>query len=368
MQKIIGFIKKETVLTIAFVLAAGSMLITPPNAGYLEYIDFSVISLLFCLMAAVQGFSTEGLPEFMSKKLTSRIHSSKALAAVLAALCFFLSMLMTNDVALITFVPLTLMLFKGRQELLIRTVVLETAAANLGSMATPVGNPQNLYIYSHYGYSLPDFFAVMLPLSGFCLILLALSLVFIPKEQIEQGSAKAQFKPTKCFWVYCGIFAVSLCTVARLLDYRICLAATVTALLIFNRKIFAKVDYALLGTFICFFVFVGNISAVPEIQYLISSAADGRELLLSCGLSQIISNVPCAIMLSGFTENADALLRGVNIGGMGTLIASLASLISYKLYVRSDGAKKGRYFLEFSIYNFAFLGILLAAAWMMFGL
>lgn len=366
MQKIIKFIKKETVLSIAFVLALCSMFVTPPNAGYLEYIDFSVISLLFCLMAAVQGFSTEGLTDYMSKKLTSRISSSRALAAVLTALCFFLSMLITNDVALITFVPLTLMLFKGRQELLIRTVVLETAAANLGSMATPVGNPQNLYIYLHYSYSPADFFPVMLPLSGICLILIALSLVLIPKEKIEQDSQKAEFKPTKCFWVYCGIFAVCLCTVARLLDYRICLAATLIALIISNRKILAKVDYALLGTFVCFFVFVGNISAVPEIQALISAAADGRELLLSCGLSQIISNVPCAIMLSGFTENSDALLRGVNIGGMGTLIASLASLISYKLYVRSDGAKKGRYFLEFTIYNFVFLAILLAAALLLF--
>lgn len=366
MQKIIGFIKKETVLTIAFVLAVGSMFITPPNAGYLEYVDYSVIALLFCLMAAVQGFSAEGLPEFASKKLTSRIHGSRALAAVLTALCFFLSMLMTNDVALITFVPLTLMLFDGRQKLLIRTIVLETAAANLGSMATPVGNPQNLYIYSHYNYSPADFFGVMLPLSGICLLLLAVSLVFIPSENIGQSGEKAVFKPTKRLWVYCGIFAVSLCTVARLLDYRICLAATVAALLIFNRKLFAKIDYALLGTFVCFFIFVGNISAVPQIRTLISAAADGRELILSCGLSQIISNVPCAIMLSGFTENSDALLRGVNIGGMGTLIASLASLISYKLYVRSEGAKKGRYFLEFTVLNFVYLGILLAVSLLFF--
>ncbi|MGN0650565.1 MAG: SLC13 family permease [Oscillospiraceae bacterium] len=366
MQKILRFIKKETVLTISFVLAVGSMFITPPNAGYLNYVNYSVIALLFCLMVAVQGFSAEGLPEYLSKKLTSRIQGSRMLAAVLTALCFFLSMLMTNDVALITFVPMTLMLFKGRQELLIRTIVLETAAANLGSMATPVGNPQNLYIYSHYNYSPADFFAVMLPLSGICLILLALSQALIPNEQIEQDNTKTTFKPTKCFWVYCGIFAASLCTVARLLDYRICLAATLAALAIANRKIFAKVDYALLGTFVCFFVFVGNISAVPEIRSLIAAAADGKELLLSCGLSQIISNVPCAIMLSGFTDNSDALLRGVNIGGMGTLIASLASLISYKLYVRSDGAKKGRFFLEFSIYNFVFLGILLAIALIFF--
>lgn len=367
MNRIKEFLKAETVLCIAFVLAVASMFITPPSAEYLGYIDYSVIAMLFCLMVTVQGFVKTGLFEFLSKKLTGSFKSSRALSAALMLLCFFTAMLITNDVALLTFVPLTLALFSGRDKLLIRCIILETAAANLGSMATPIGNPQNLSIYSYYNYSLGDFFLTMLPISLLSLGVLLLSLVFIPNEKISHGEVKAAFSPTRNFFVYAVIFAVCVCSVARLLDYRICLLITLLAALIFDRKILAKPDYALLATFVCFFIFVGNISAVPAVEEFIGGILNGREMLVSCGLSQIISNVPCAIMLSGFiaAENSDALLIGVNIGGMGTLIASLASLISFKLYSRSERSKKGRFFAEFTVYNFAVLGLLILAVYIM---
>jgi len=202
----------------------------------------------------------------------------------------------------------------------------------------------------------------MLPISGVSLALIMLSLIFIPREKITPKEGAAKFSLSRNFFVYAALFALCLGTVARLIDYRMCLALTLLAAVIFDVKILAKPDYALLATFICFFVFVGNISAVPEIRRIISAIILDRETLISCGLSQIISNVPCALMVSGFTNKADAVLLGVNIGGMGTLIASLASLISYKLYARSDGAKKGRYFAEFTVYNFAFLALLLGFA------
>lgn len=348
-------------MCIAFVLAAVSMFITPPSADYLGYIDYSVIAVLFCLMATVQGFGKTGLFDFLSKKLTNRFKSSRALSAALTLLCFFMAMLITNDVALLTFVPLTLALFKGREKILIRCIILETAAANLGSMATPIGNPQNLFIYSHYEYSPADFFAVMLPISLISLLILMLSVIFIPNEKISHGETAAKFTPTRNFFVYIVIFAACVCSVARVLDYQICVVITLVAVLIFDRKILFKVDYSLLATFVCFFIFVGNISAVPAVKEFISGILSGREMLVSCALSQIISNVPCALMLSGFigAENANALLLGVNIGGMGTLIASLASLISFKLYSRSEKAKKGRFFAEFTVYNFAVLAVLL---------
>ncbi len=358
----IRFIKKEAVLCIAFVLAVLSMLLTPPDAGYLGYVDFSVIGILLCLMITVQGFGKTGLFDFLSEQLTRRFKNTRSLSAALTALCFFMSMFITNDVALLTFVPLTLLLFSGREKVRIRCVILETAAANLGSMATPIGNPQNLYIYSHYSYTLADFFSVMLPISGVSLALILLSLIFIPREKITPKEDTAKFTLSRNFFVYAAVFALCLCTVARLIDYRICLVLTLAAAVIFDVKILAKPDYALLATFVCFFVFVGNISAVPEIRETISRIILERETLISCVLSQIISNVPCALMVSGFTDKADAVLLGVNIGGMGTLIASLASLISYKLYARSDGAKKGRYFAEFTVYNFAFLALLLGFA------
>ena len=365
MTKIVNFLKNEIVLCISFFLALASMIITPPSAEYLNYIDYSVLAILFCLMVTVQGFGKIGLFDFLSAKLTSRFKNTRTLSAALVLLCFVLSMFITNDVALLTFVPLTLMLFKGRERTTIRCIVLETAAANLGSMATPIGNPQNLFIYSHYNYNPADFFAVMLPISGICLALIIASLFLIPSEKIERAEKDVSFKPSRNFFVYAVIFAVCVCTVARVLDYRITLGITLAAALIFDRKILAKPDYALLFTFVCFFVFVGNISAVPQVKTFIGSILDGRELLLGCGLSQIISNVPCAIMLSGFTQNSDALLLGVNIGGMGTLIASLASLISFKLYSRSDNSRKGKYFAVFTLYNFAFLAVLLGFEFVM---
>lgn len=366
MKRILNFVRSETVLCISFVLAVASMFITPPNAGYLQYVDYSVIAILFCLMTTIQGFGKTGLFDFISAKLTSLFSNTRTLSAALALLCFFMAMLITNDVALLTFVPLTLLLFRDRETVTIRCVILETAAANLGSMVTPIGNPQNLYIYSNYNYSLVDFFKIMLPISGVSLALILLSLLLIPSQSIEKSSEKTSFRLSRNFFVYAVIFALCVCTVARFVDYRICLLVTLAAALIFDRKILAKPDYSLLGTFVCFFVFVGNVSAVPAVRDFISSILEGRVMLVSCGLSQIISNVPCAIMVSGFTDNARELLLGVNIGGMGTLIASLASLISFKLYAKSPNARKGKFFLQFTAYNFAFLAILLLSAYIIY--
>lgn len=365
--KLAAFIKREAVLCISLAAALISMIFVPPNAGYSGYIDWSVLGLLFCLMTAVQGFASVGAFRKLSGALTRSFRNTRAIGSILALMCFFLSMLVTNDVALLTVVPLTLMMFSGRERVKLRTVILETAAANLGSMATPMGNPQNLYIYSHYEMPLGDFFSIMLPPTVASLVLLAASVLLIPSEQISQESSGAQsqrgvsegklrFRTA----VYIVMAAICLLTVVRVLDWRICLAAVAILAVAADFRVLGRVDYALLGTFICFFVFVGNISSIPVVRLLIGSAVSGREMLIGAALSQVISNVPCAVMLSGFTENARGLLLGVDLGGLGTLIASLASLISFKLYVNSEGARKGRYFAEFTVYNFVLLAALLA--------
>lgn len=366
MSKIVRFLKNEVVLCVSFVLAVISMFIIPPNVGYLKYVDYSVIAILFCLMVTIQGLNKLGVFEVISQKLTSHFSSTRSLSAVLVLLCFFMAMLITNDVALLTFVPLTLMLFKGRDKVLIRCIVLETAAANLGSMVTPIGNPQNLYIYSAYEMAITDFFKTMLPISTISLTLILLSLFLIPSQKIEKQSGKAKFSLSRNLFVYIAIFILCICTVAKFVDYRICLAITLLAAVIFDIKVLAKPDYSLLATFVCFFIFVGNISNIPAVSTAIGSILSGKELIIGALLSQVISNVPCALMLSGFTDNAKQLLLGVNIGGMGTLIASLASLISFKLYAVSENAKKGRYFAEFTIYNFAFLIILMVTAFLIY--
>lgn len=366
MSRISGFIKKETVLCIALAAALISMIFTPPDAGYLGYVDWSTLGLLFCLMAAVQGFGSIGAFTRLSGALTKRFHNTRSLGAALVTMCFFLAMLVTNDVSLITLVPLTLALFRGMPEVAIRTIVLETAAANLGSMATPMGNPQNLYIYTHYDMPVADFFRVMLPPTALSLVLLLASTLLIPKRGIEHSAEPAtDYAPGKRVKLRTALFsaaaAVCLCTVLRLLDWRICLGAVLVCVVTADWRVLKRVDYALLLTFVCFFVFVGNISAIPAVREFISGVVSGREMLVGAALSQVISNVPCAVMLSGFTGNAEGLLLGVDIGGLGTLIASLASLISFKLYSASEGARKGRYFAEFTVCNFALLIVLFAA-------
>lgn len=366
MKAIFGFIRREAVLCISLAAALISMIFIPPDEGYLGYVDWSTLGILFCLMAVVKGFDSIGAFSRLSGALTSRFHSTRALGAALSLLCFFLAMLVTNDVSLITIVPLTITLFREAPEVLIRTVVLETAAANLGSMATPVGNPQNLFIYTHYDMPIGDFFRVMLPVTVLSLLVIAASALFIPNMALsERSTSPAATEPVSRkklrTAVYIIMAAVCLCTVLRFLDWRICFAVVLAGSFIADARVLARVDYALLGTFICFFVFVGNISAIPAVQGFIGGAVTGREMLAGAVISQVISNVPCAVMLSGFTQNAEQLLLGVDLGGLGTLIASLASLISFKFYCASPGAKKGRYFAEFTLYNFASLAVLFAA-------
>lgn len=364
----LSFIKREAVLCISLCAALISMVFVPPNPDYLGYIDWSVLGLLFCLMTAVQGFSAIGAFGKLSGFLTRSFHNTRTLGALLSLMCFFLAMLVTNDVALITAVPLTVTLFRGRERVTIRTVILETAAANLGSMATPMGNPQNLYIYSRYEMPLGEFFSVTLPPTVISLLLLAASALLIPSERLTSQAVPAQEingvpvgKRRYRMIICCVMAAVCLLTVVRIVDWRICAAAVLILALISDPKMLCRVDYGLLGTFVCFFVFVGNISSMPQVRSFISPIVSGREMLAGILISQIISNVPCAVMLSGFTDNARQLLLGVDLGGLGTLIASLASLISFKLYVVSEGAKKGRYFAEFTVYNFALLAVLFVA-------
>lgn len=360
MKKILSFIKNEIVLVVSLVAAAVTMFFVPPSAAYLGYINYSVIVLLFCLMLVVAGVIGTNLFGVLSEKILNFAKSERAVITALVAAAFFSSMLITNDVALITFVPFTVSIFgtekKGR---LIFAVVLETIAANLGSMATPVGNPQNLYIYDYFSLSAIDFVKIVLPAVILGAILVFLSAIIRKSDKIENnGSSEQKITDKKKLIVYAVLFAVCMATVLRLLDYRICLAVTIIAALIFDRKIFAKVDYCLLLTFVAFFVFVGNLRAIPQISLALSGIIEGREFLSAVAISQVISNVPAAVMLSGFTDNAAALLLGVDVGCLGTPVASLASLISLKLYSKSENADTKRYLLVFTVMNVVFLAIM----------
>ncbi len=357
------FIKKETVLFLSGLLAILTMVLVPPSQDYITYIDFRVLGLLFCLMAVVAGFDETGIFVLLSEKLLMRVANTRSISFVLVMLCFLSSMWITNDVALITFVPFAILILTmaDQRKYLIRIIVLQTIAANLGSMLTPVGNPQNLYLYSYYNVPAGEFLGITFPFVILSGLLLWICICFLPKEHISftlQNDKKANRNRPRYILLYGALFLVCLACVLRLLDYRVTLFLVFFSILLLDRKVLRKVDYFLLLTFVCFFIFVGNLGSIPVVRDTLASMLKSRELLLSVLASQLISNVPAAVLLSAFTGEYKALILGTDIGGLGTLVASLASLISYKFYCRAAEEGKSRYLKVFTLYNLIFLIIL----------
>lgn len=356
MKKALGFIKNEIVLVISFVLALASCFLVTPNRGYIDYIDFRTLALLFCLMAVTAGLNGMGVFRILAEKLLKYVKSFSALSFALCMLCFFSSMLITNDVALITFVPFTLILLNmiNKKEKAIILVTLETVAANLGSMATPIGNPQNLYLFSRYEMSMSEFFSAILPYAFLSFVLTAIFSLFTGKDRIRINTEKTEFRFDKNIVVYSVLFVLALLSVFRIVNYVVLLVISVAAVLIFDRKTLKRVDYSLLLTFVFLFVFIGNLGRIPAVSTFLKEIVAGREVAVGIISSQIFSNVPAAILLSNFTDNVKDLLVGVNLGGLGTLIASMASLISFKL-IQKEKVNSGKYIFVFTLVNVTFL-------------
>lgn len=362
LERVKDFLKKEVVLVVATVLAIASAFVVPPSMAYMDYIDWHVLELLFCLMTVMAGLQKCGLFDRLGEALLKKTKKVWQLCLVLIMLCFFLSMAITNDVALITFVPFAIVaLQKSKQErLLIPVVVLQTVAANLGSMLTPIGNPQNLYLYNLSEMTLGEFIWCMLPntLVSFALIVFSLLFVKGKNEAVVLSHGESTEVDTKQTMIYGALFMLSLLVVAKVLACEIALAVIVVVVFFMDRKVLKEVDYCLLLTFISFFIFTGNLGNITVIRESLQMLVEGRELLIGVLASQAISNVPAALLLSGFTGDYHALLAGVNIGGLGTLIASMASLISYKILANQYNEKKGSYFKWFTVVNVAFLIVL----------
>lgn len=376
MKKIIEYLKRETVLCVATFLALVSMFFVKPDRGYADYLDARVLALLFCLMTVMEGFKKTGLFEQMANGLLKKVKTFRQLMVVLVGLCFFSSMWITNDVALLTFVPFTILVLRMAQmeQQMIAVVTMETIAANLGSMATPVGNPQNLYLYSVSGMSLGEFIKVMGPLSVLSLMLILAGCLAKKNEKLQMQVVPQIKKEKKTGenLLLLGLFLVSLLSVLRILSWPALLGITLLACVLLyatGKEEFlpGKVDYGLLLTFVAFFMFIGNMGRIDWVKEVLEKVLAGNELFLGFAGSQVISNVPAAILLSGFTKNYAALLQGVNIGGLGTMIASLASLISYKFYAEESEKNKnvgtkGKYFWYFTGWNLVFAAVLLTAA------
>lgn len=379
-------VRKDPVLVVAIVLAIISCAAVPPDAAYAEYVDLRTIGMLFSLMTIMAGLSRLGVFRIACRHLLSAVRGPRRLALALTLLAFFSSMLITNDVALVTFVPFALLALRtlDSPRHACFTVVMMTIAANLGSMLTPIGNPQNLYLYSTSHMALTDFLLLMLPYAAAALVLLVGAIAFfgrIPEHAKEKaargvgaGSPAAGETPQLAsdaddpapsplrVLPWAALFVLALLSVAHILPYQAIVAVTIVVALAADRRALLHVDYALLFTFIAFFVFVGNVGRIEVVSAALAQLIDGHELAVSVIASQVLSNVPAAILLSGFTSNFAALIVGTNLGGLGTLIASMASLISYKQVALVLPREKGRYFMLFTVWNIAFLAVLAVLA------
>ncbi len=368
MEGIRKFIKNESVLCISALCAVATVALVPPDSTYWSYIDLRVLCLLACLMGVVAAAKSCGLFEWLARVLLSLCRSGRSLGIVLVSLPFFASMLVTNDVALLAFVPFTLTLLRriGGERYTVPILVLQTVAANLGSMATPVGNPQNLFLYAAYELSAGEFFAVTLPLTALSFVLLATASAFVlPKELPAFSLEKAELRGGKKLALYGVLFVLCLLTVFRVLHFGVLTAIVLLAFVLVEPKLLRELDIALLLTFVCFFIVSGNLGRVEAVREFLQQLLGQNALLTSAAASQVISNVPAAVLLSEFTNDWRSLLMGVNIGGLGTPIASLASLITLKLYLRESDAKIGKFLGVFTLANVLGLVILLLAATIM---
>lgn len=366
MRTLKQFVKNEIVLCVAFILATISCFIIVPSKSYLEYIDFRTLSILFSLMITMAGFQKLSVFRQIGEALVNRTKTLRGLVIILVLLSFFSSMFITNDVALLTFVPFSIITLSiaNKKDKYIIVIVLETLAANLGSMLTPLGNPQNLYLYSLSNMGLWSFVKLMLPYSLCSLILLLISVeFFIGKEEGKLTKTQANIyqrskKDKLLIAMYVILFLLSILVVSRVLPYYIGLIIVIITVILFDNRVLRKPDYSLLFTFIFLFIFIGNIKRIPVLSDFLSEIIKVNEVGVAILLSQLISNVPAAILCSGFTKNIVKLIIGTNLGGLGTLIASMASLISFKQYSYIDGADTKRYILVFTVLNIIYLACL----------
>ena len=358
-------IKKNPVLFISGILAIVSCFFVTPDKEYIGYVDFRVLSILFCMMIVVSELVILGVFDKLTNKLLSKVHSSRLVSLILVWLSFFLGMILTNDVTLVTLVPFAIALMKSfdDRKTLTFTLILMTVATNLGSMQTPIGNPQNIYLYTHYNMEMGHFLLLVLPYSLCSLVLVTIAVFILCKDmKVQHEKDKEEKKISGIKLAICIVlFVLSLLVVMKVIEYYIVLGIMIVAMLIMDRKAFKGVDYTLLITFVFFFVFVGNMGRIDIVYETISKIVEKSPTITAIASSQVISNVPAAILLSVFTDNGDALVIGTNLGGLGTLIASMASLITYKFHAALPKAKEKSisYVGAFTVVNIIFLAVLL---------
>ena len=360
------FVRGNVVFCIALALACVTSCVVTPDAQYLSYFDFKTLTCLFCTLAVVCALRNIKFFTILARRIVTLTGNARAAVLALVYITFLGSMLIANDMALLTFLPLGYFVLTstGKEKYMAFTFIMQNIAANLGGMLTPFGNPQNLYLFSHFEIPTGEFMGIMaIPFAVAIVLITVCCLVFVRREPLELENDPTLRLPVGRTIFYLTLFAYSILIVFRTIPYWTGLIIIPLCLLFADRDALKKVDYALLGTFVCFFIFAGNMSRLAPVRALFSSLLELDTLLVSALSCQVISNVPSAILLSQFTENYRELLWGVNIGGAGTLIASLASLITFREYTSHNPGCAGAYIKKFSLFNFGFL-ILLACVCM----
>ena len=357
---VMGFVKKNAVMVIAFFAALVTMIFVPIDSEYANYFDYKTLACLFSTLAIVCALKNIRFFYALARKIVQLFKNARMCVLALVYITFVGSMLIANDMALLTFLPLGYLALSttGKQKYMAVTFILQNIAANLGGMLTPFGNPQNLYLYTKFNIPTAEFTSIMaLPFVVSIALITLCCLLFVKPEPLEIEDETIRLNPMRTA-VYLVLFALSIVAVFRVIPYPISLVVITVALLVMDVKAFKMVDYPLLLTFVFFFIFSGNMARIPAVRELFSGLLQKNTLLVSTLSCQFISNVPSAILLSQFTGNYRELLLGVNIGGAGTLIASLASLITFREYVKHNPGKAGYYVGVFSAFNFAFLILL----------
>ena len=361
-MQLVSFVKKNTVMFVALVAALFTSAFIKPDAEYLGYFDFKTLTCLFCVLAVVCALKDVNFFYIIAHRIVEHFKTARLAVLVLVYITFIGSMLIANDMALLTFLPLGYIVLTstGKQKYMAFTFIMQNIAANLGGMLTPFGNPQNLYLYTKFNIPTGEFMAIMvLPFCFAVALITVCCLIFVKNELLVIEDSEIRFPKTRTA-IYLLLFLLSVLIVFRGIDYKIGLVVIFFALLLLDRHALASVDYPLLLTFVFFFVFAGNMARIGVVREFFAMLLEKNTLLFSILSCQFISNVPSAILLSQFTDNYKELLLGVNIGGVGTLISSLASLITFREYVKHNPGKAWYYLGMFTALNVVFLVLLTA--------
>ncbi len=356
-----GFLRNNAVLVIATVLAIVSCFIVPPDKEYLGYFDFRTLTCLFGMSAVISALKNIRFFRLLARKVIKVFKTTRSAITALVFITYIASMLIANDMALLTFLPLGYFVLNSakKEKYMAFTFTMQTISANLGGMLTPFGNPQNLYLYNRFNIPTGEFFSIMLLPTLFSVALIVVCCLFIKKEQIEPPS-DPEHELDKPRAIVCAVlFIYMIVLVFRVVPFWTGFVV-IPVMLALDRSALAKVDYPLLLTFCMFFIVVGNISRLSAVDKVMSAVLDKSTFLTGVASCQIISNVPSAVLLSGFTNNYKSLLIAVNVGGCGTLISSMASLISFKTFTIYKPREKVKYLLINSLFSFGFLFALTA--------